>query len=571
MPSPFLKCARPSLIRPTLWARVSRISVWLLACTLVLFACPPPLQATTTIRVGTYENEPLIFRNAEGVHRGVYVDILQYVAAEEGWTLEYVDGSWEDGLRRLQRGGIDLLVAIGYSEARSRLFDFSREAVVVNWGQVYVREGSSIKSPLDLSGKRLAVIRGDVYYESLKSVQPILKIFPEFIEVRGYEEALPLLAEGKADAALVPRIFGAYHERNFQIERSSIMFTPTELRFAAPKGKRQELLAVLDRYLTELKADKRSAYYRSMNLWIEGVQTLVFPKWLNPLWVIGGVGSLGFLIVGMNLFLRRQVRLRTEALRESLAAQARITSELRIARDIQMSFVPKQYPVTLGYEIYGTLQPAREVGGDFYDCFFLDDEHLCVLLGDVSGKGVPAALFMAVTKTLLSATALAPHSPAPMLARVNEKVSLDNDACMFVTVFCGILHVPSGRIVYTNAGHNPPAVIRRGGGVELLEAGRSPALGMDGQAKYEVFDVKLDPGDMLFMYTDGVTEAMNGQEELFSEDRLRAELSASSVNSAQGLTTAIVQRVMAFSGDVPQADDIAVLVLRRQPDQGPEP
>ena len=558
--------ARPSLVRPTSWTRTSRLSVWLLACTLVLFAYPPPLQAANTIRVGTYPDAPLVFRDARGLPQGIYIDLLEHVAKEEGWTLQYIEGSWEQCLRRLQRAEIDLLVAIGYSVERSRRFDFTGQPVVVNWGQVYVRTDSPIRSLLDLTDRTLAVLPGDIYYESLKSMQSILKVYPKFVEVGTYGDTLQLLAQGKADAALVPRLFGAYHERTFDIQRTSIMFSPTELRFAAPKGKRRELLAALDRSLTELKADKRSVYYRSLNVWIEGVQTLVFPKWLNPLWVIAGVGSTGLLIVGMNLLLRRQVRLRTEALRESLAAQARTASELRIARDIQMSFVPKQHPVIPGYEIYGTLQPAREVGGDFYDCFPLDDDHLCIVLGDVSGKGVPAALFMAVTKTLLSAAAVAADSPAPILTRVNEKISLNNDACMFVTVFCGILHRPSGRIVYTNAGHNPPAVIRREGRVELLEAGRSPALGIDEGGQYEVFDVKLDPGDILFMYTDGVTEAMNGKEELFSEERLRAELSASSVNSAQGLATAMLEKVMTFSGGVPQADDIAVLVLRRHSD-----
>ena len=562
--------ARRSRLGTAPWTRASRLSGWLLACTLVLLAFPPPLQAANTIRVGTYPDEPLVFRDAQGLPQGIYIDLLEHVAKEEGWTLRYIEGSWEECLRRLQRAEIDLLVAIGYSVERSRQFDFNGQPVAVNWGQVYVRTDSPIQSLLDLTDRTLAVLRGDIYYESLKSMQGLLKVYPKFVEVDTYGETLQLLAKGKADAALVPRLFGAFHERQLHIQKSTIMFSPTELRFAAPKGKQRELLAAIDRSLTAMKADKRSDYYRSLNVWIEGVQTLVFPKWLNPLWVVGGVASTGLLIVGMNLLLRRQVRFRTEALRESLAAQARTASELRFARDIQMSFVPRQSPAVPGYEIHGTLQPAREVGGDFHDCFPLDDDCLCILLGDVSGKGVPAALFMAASKTLLSATALAIHSPAPILTRVNDRLSLNNDACMFVTVFCGILDVPSGRIVYANAGHNPPAVLRHAGGVELLEAGRSPALGIEEGLEYEMFDAKLDPGDCLFLYTDGVTEAMNGQEEMFSEDRLRAELSAASVGSARDLATAMLHKVTAFSGDVPQADDIAVLVLRRQPDRGAE-
>lgn len=568
MPPASLTSARPTSVRPTSRTWWVWLSGWLLAGTLVLFAFPPPSQAANTIRVGTYPDEPLVFRDGKGIPHGVYIDLLEYVAKEEGWTLQYIEGSWEECLRRLQRAEIDLLLAIGYSVERSRRFDFTTQPVVVNWGQVYVRADSSIMSLLDLTDRTLAVLRGDIYYESLKSTRDILKVYPKFVEVDTYGATLRLLAEGKVDAALVPRLFGATHDRNLPIQKTSIMFSPTELRFAAPRGKQKELLAVLDRHLAELKADKRSAYYRSLNVWIEGVQTLVFPKWLNPLWVIGGVASTGLLVVGMNLLLRRQVRLRTDALRASLAAQERIASDLRIAHDIQMSFVPTRYPEVPGYEIHGTLQPAREVGGDFYDCFSLDGDHLCLVLGDVSGKGVPAALFMAVTKTLLTATALAAHSPAPLLTSVNERVSRNNDTCMFVTVFCGILHIPSGRIVYTNAGHNPPAVVRHAGGVEVLEAARSPALGIDEETRYEVFDVKLDFGDTLFMYTDGVTEAINSQEEMFSERRLRAELSASSVHSAHDLVTRMLENVMAYSGEVPQADDIAMLVLHRTRHQG---
>src|SRR5947207_11414307 len=146
----------------------------LLALALVLFAAPAPLGAGAAIRVGTYANEPLIFRDAEGKPQGIYVDVLEHVARQEGWTLEYVEGAWEQCLERLQQGQIDLLVAIGYTPERARRFDFSREPVIVNWGQVYVRRDSDIRTLLDLSGRTLAVVRGDIYYESLQSAQAAL-------------------------------------------------------------------------------------------------------------------------------------------------------------------------------------------------------------------------------------------------------------------------------------------------------------------------------------------------------------------------------------------------------------
>lgn len=534
----------------------------LLGWALVL-AMPAPAAAAAPIRVGTYANEPLIFRDAGGAPRGIYVDLLEHVAGRQGWTLQWVEGTWEECLGRLQRGEIDLLVAIGYSAERSRLFDFTAEPVVVNWGQVYVRRDSDIRSLLDLTGRTLAVVRGDIYYESLRSTHAILKVFPTFVEVDAYADTLRLVAKRQADAALVPRIFGAYHQRKSKLEKTSIMFSPVELRFAAPKGRKKELLAALDGDLRALKADPRSVYHRSLGVWIEGVQTLVFPKWVNPRWVVVGTVSSVLLVVAMNFLLRRLVRQRTAALKASLAAQAKIASELRIARDIQMSFIPRVYPTLPGYDIHGTLQPAREVGGDFYDCFLLDDHHLYFVLGDVSDKGVPAALFMAVTKTLLGASAAASDSPAAILAYVNHQTSLNNDGCMFVTVFCGILDVRTGRVVYANAGHNPPAVLRAGGRVDLLESGRAPALGIDDDASYGVYDVTLEPGDFLFMYTDGVTEAVDRKGDLFSDDRLRTELSACHPRDSQGLAAEVVRQVMAFSDGVPQADDIALLVVQR--------
>jgi sigma-B regulation protein RsbU (phosphoserine phosphatase) len=535
----------------------------LLAIVIVLLSGPDRVGAAPSIRVGTYANAPLIFRDAEGRTRGIYVDVLEHIAQQERWTLEYVDGTWEQGLERLEQGTIDLLLAIGYSAERDRRFEFSREPVIVNWGQVYVRQNSDIRSLLDLTHRPLAVVRGDVYYESLRSTHAILQVFPKFVEVDAYGETLRLVAQGRADAALVPRIFGAYHERDGTLERTTIMFSPVELRFAAPKGRQREILATLDRRLVALKADKGSVYHRSLGVWLEGVRTLVFPKWLDPFWVVGTVAVVGALIVGMNLLLRRQVRLRTRALRASLAAQAKIASELRIAREIQMSFIPHTYPPLAGWEIHGELRPAREVGGDFYDCFLLDDGRLYFVLGDVSDKGVPAALFMAVTKTLLGASAAAGDSPAAILDRVNRRTTAANDGGMFVTAFCGILDPDSGRVVYTNAGHNPPLVRRTGGAVDVLESGRAPALGIVDDASYGIHDVLLGPGDVLFMYTDGVTEARNGEGAFFTEERLRAALDGGGTADARELAATVLGRVTTFAGDAPQADDIAVLVIRR--------
>jgi ABC-type amino acid transport substrate-binding protein/anti-sigma regulatory factor (Ser/Thr protein kinase) len=533
----------------------------------VLLAAPVLLDAATTLRVGTYPNPPLIFRDEQGRPQGIYVDVLEHVARQERWTLEYVEGAWDQGLERLRRGEIDLLLAIGYSPERSRQFEFSHELLIENWGQVYAPRNANIQTLLDLTGRRLAVVRGDIYYAALHSTHETLKVFPTFVEVSDYADTLRLVAQGQADAALVPRIFGAWAGRGSKAEKTSIMFSPVELRFAAPKGRGKEVLDALDRHLVVLKADKGSIYYRSIRAWLEGVRTLNFPTWLNPFWVAGVVLGAGGLAVGLNFLLGWLVRRRTRALRAHMAARAKIESELRIAREIQMTFVPRTYPPLPGWEIHGDLQPAREVGGDFYDCFLLEDGRLYFVLGDVSDKGVPAALFMAVTKTLFSASAAIGDSPAAIVDRVNRRTVLGNDQCMFITAFCGILDPETGHVVYTNAGHNPPLALRADGGLEVLEHGRAPALGIHDDAHYGFYDMILKPGDALFMYTDGVTEATDRAGAFFTDARLRAEVAGHAGRSAEQLAAAVLGQVAAFAGGTPPADDIAVLVIRRAADR----
>ena len=533
----------------------------------VFLTAPPALHAATPIRVGTYPNPPLIFRDDQGRPQGIYVDVLEHVARQERWTLEYVEGAWEQCLERLQRGDIDLLLAIGYSPGRSRQFEFSHELLIENWGQVYARQSANINTLLDLTGRRLAVVRGDIYYAALQSTHETLKVFPTFVEVSHYADAFRLAAEGQADAALVPRIFGAWAARGSQAEKTAIMFSPVELRFAAPKGRGKEILDALDRHLVALKADKGSVYHRSIRAWLEGVRTLNFPTWLNPVWVAGAVLGAGGLAVGLNFLLGWLVRRRTRALRVHMAARAKIESELRIAREIQMTFVPRTYPPLPGWEIHGDLQPAREVGGDFYDCFLLEDGRLYFVLGDVSDKGVPAALFMAVTKTLLAASAVTGDSPDAIVDRVNRRTVVANDQCMFITAFCGILDPDTGRVVYANAGHNPPLALRADGGLEVLEHGRAPALGIHDDAHYGFYDMILRPGDALFMYTDGVTEATDRAGAFFSDARLRAVVAGHGGRSAEQLAAAVLGQVTAFADGTPPADDIAVLVIRHTADR----
>lgn len=251
-------------------------------------------------------------------------------------------------------------------------------------------------------------------------------------------------------------------------------------------------------------------------------------------------------------------------LQETTAAKQRIESELNIAHEIQMSMIPKifpPFPDRKEFDLHAKLISAREVGGDFYDFYFIDDRHLCFAIGDVSGKGIPASLFMALTKTLFRATGGRRNPTARgIMTHLNNEISRDNASCMFVTVFCGVLDTQTGEIEYCNAGHNPPIVILDGKTSTLPRTG-DIALGVMGNVEYSAQRCRLSPGDKIVLYTDGITEAMDAQSRFYSDDRLAETLARVAQGSSRGVIRTVIEGVREFAGDTPQSDDMTMLVL----------
>src|SRR5215510_8795401 len=272
--------------------------------------------------------------------------------------------------------------------------------------------------------------------------------------------------------------------------------------------------------------------------------------------------EIGTLAASFNDMTRR-LNESIEHLKETTAAKERIESELQIAHEIQMSMVPKifpPFPDRSEFDIFATLVPAKEVGGDLYDFLFLDDDHLCFAVGDVSGKGVPASLFMAVTKTLFRTTAANGGTPGEILARLNAELCRDNTSCMFVTLFCAILNIRTGQVDYSNGGHNLPYYLHQDG-VSPLENFGGRALGLVTQSPYASGQIVLNPGDALVLYTDGVTEAMNPSETLYSDQRLEQFLANNRGSSPRQMIGDLLSDVRQFAGEAPQSDDITVLAL----------
>ena len=244
------------------------------------------------------------------------------------------------------------------------------------------------------------------------------------------------------------------------------------------------------------------------------------------------------------------------------AQRRRMQEELDVGRQIQTSMVPTRFPSLAGGNLWGTLRPAREVGGDLYDFFMPVDDILWLCIGDVSGKGVPAALLMAVTKTLIKSFALSETSPASVFARVNKELSTDNASSMFVSAFIARLDLPTGRLVYTNAGHNPPLVRRSDGRVERLATRHGPVLGAIEAISFGESEAQLFAGDSLVMYTDGVSEALDRDDNLYGECRLHAVLNGAVGVSAKELVSAVVADVDSFAKGAEQADDITLLAFQ---------
>jgi sigma-B regulation protein RsbU (phosphoserine phosphatase) len=250
------------------------------------------------------------------------------------------------------------------------------------------------------------------------------------------------------------------------------------------------------------------------------------------------------------------------------AHNERMETELTVGRDLQLSMVPRAFPAFPGHDevsVYATLRPARELGGDFYDFYFVDDSHLFFCVGDVSDKGVPAALFMAVTKTLIKTRSAEEASTAKLASYLNAELAHDNDKCMFVTLFLGRLNVGTGELVYTNAGHEPPCLRHASGALEVLAERHGPLVGAAPGLVYRESRRWLAPGDLLVVYTDGVSEAQDPDGRLFSEERLAEIVRADGAQPSDAVVDRILAAVDTFENGAERADDITVLALRFLP------
>jgi phosphoserine phosphatase RsbU/P len=372
-------------------------------------------------------------------------------------------------------------------------------------------------------------------------IEPILLECP----IKQLQEGEILIAKGEENFFLYLLISGSLH----------ISFSLTDIResFTIQPGECVGEVSLLDGNLTSafvIAAEPSEVVVIHEDIFWE--QLAIFPNILKNL-----LQSLS-----------AKVRRNNEAIIKTLEQQIKyqhFQKELRVAAEIQMNMLPKVYPLFPQHpqvNVYGMMHSAREVGGDFYDAFAIDNKYIFIAIGDVSGKGIPAALFMVKTMTLLRAN-ITHHKQFPkLLTTVNKLLCENNEANMFVTLFVGLLNVVTGKLYYMNGGHNPPLLAHKNSSFIPLIVPNNVLVGVYDLARYKVSKIQLQVGDTLVLYTDGVTDAENSQGELFSIAQAIDVLTTTNSADVKTMVDTLSDKIAEFCDTQPQSDDITVLILQ---------
>jgi serine phosphatase RsbU (regulator of sigma subunit) len=265
--------------------------------------------------------------------------------------------------------------------------------------------------------------------------------------------------------------------------------------------------------------------------------------------------------------LAREIDRHTSDIARLTGEKERVEAELNLAAKIQLSALPATFPAFPEhdeFDLYASMTPAKNVGGDFYDFFFLDETHLGLVIADVSDKGVPAALFMMMAKILIKSCAMTEPSPAAVLARTNKNLCENNRNKMFVTVWFGVLDITTGHVTAANAGHEYPMIRKNGGGFEILKDSHDFVVGLRKNKEYHDYEFDLAPGDTLFLYTDGAAEAADSALQQFGTERMLAALNEAPDAGPEQLLGNMKAAIDRFVGDAPQFDDLTMLAIKIQ-------
>ena len=335
----------------------------------------PPMQpqsdtlkpAAKTLRVGVYHFKPLVFIEADGSAQGLYIDVLNYIAEEEGWVIHYIPCTWAECLASVERGDLDLLPSVGYTEERAKKLDYPQEYLFMDWGVIYANDSQSIDSLLELENKRIAALKGSIYTQGLRQLLDQFDIHADFVEKDEYTEVLAAVNSGEVQAGVIAKTYGLELEDGYQhIHQTVIVYSPVKIYFALPKGKDPELLKTLNQYFAALKEDKNSIYYQSFKKWM-GLYDGPFdlPAW--TIWVFAGLGLLVCLASLFSVILRRQVVARTRLLEMEIQRRKQIEQSLQESNQ-RFTLLADSIPEYMAYVNVETLK--YEFVNKPYEIFF---------------------------------------------------------------------------------------------------------------------------------------------------------------------------------------------------------
>ncbi len=330
---------------------------FIIVLTSMLFFYVSPLFSNQNIyvSVGVYENSPKIFTSPNGKPNGIFIDIIEDIAKQEKWNIKYVKGTWEEGLKRLETGEIDLMPDVSYSTEREKKYKFHKIPVLSSWSQIFARKGSNINSILDLNGKRLAILNGSIQQETLTQLGHSFGLKFTFIRRPSFDEAFKAVVENQADAAVTNNYYGLMHARKLGLDDTAVVFSPATLFFAASKNTDVDILNTIDKHLLQMKQDPESAYFKSLKKWTTDNISPGLPLWIKILGLILGIIIIVSTIEGF--ILRHQIQLRTKELRRShYEMEGRIierTAELYAAKEraLQADMIKSAFLATMSHEL----------------------------------------------------------------------------------------------------------------------------------------------------------------------------------------------------------------------------
>lgn len=291
----------------------------ILAGLFVLLSLCTTAKASPLIKVGIYQNPPLVFYEDPSKPEGIYIDILEYIAKQENWQIQYIPCRWNECLEMLEQGRIDIQTAIAFSEERLKRFDFTKETLIVNWGIVYAGINKNIQSLLDLKEKKIAAIEDDIYYQRFSEIAKKFDINVQYLFLKNYDSIMQAIKNGRADAGIVSRFFGKMNERKYRLKKTPIIFSPVELTFAICRHSRFKTILIekIDSYIKRLKEEQDSLYYKSIERHMGRKPVTRIPAWIR--WFFIAVSALIVLFFIMNLWLRAQVKKKTDEIKQKMA------------------------------------------------------------------------------------------------------------------------------------------------------------------------------------------------------------------------------------------------------------